>query len=134
MADIAPRAWSRPVTGAGLALRVQNSNCRHFDPRSTRILLVEAGPRILPTFSERLAERARRELVRLGVTVCAGQAVEQVDATGVTIASQHIAAGTVLWAAGVMASPAAQWLGVTPDRAGRVVVEPTLTVPDHPEI
>src|SRR5260221_7427195 len=106
---------------------------RHFDPRSTRILLVEAGPRILPTFSEHLAERARRELVRLGVTVCAGQAVEQVDATGVTIAGQHIAAGTVPWAAGVMASPAAQWLGVTPDRAGRGGGGPTLTGPDHPE-
>jgi NADH dehydrogenase len=119
---------------AELAHRALVNDFRHFDPRSTRILLLEAGPRILPTFSERLAERARRELVRLGVTVCTGQAVEQVDATGVTTAGQHIAAGTVLWAAGVMASPAAQWLGVTPDRAGRVVVERTLTVPDHPEI
>jgi NADH:ubiquinone reductase (H+-translocating) len=107
---------------------------RQVDTRATRILLVEAGPRILPSFSERLAGKARRELERLGVTVLPAHTVEAVGQGSATINGERVTAGTVIWAAGVKASAAGNWLGAPTDRAGRIIVTPELTVPGHPEI
>ncbi|HEV2236403.1 MAG TPA: NAD(P)/FAD-dependent oxidoreductase [Ktedonobacterales bacterium] len=119
---------------AELAHQAIPRDYRQVDTRATRILLVEAGPRILPSFSERLAGKARRELQRLGVTVLEAHTVEAVWPDGVTIAGERVTAGMVIWAAGVMASAAGTWLGAPTDRAGRILIEPTLTLPDHPEI
>jgi NADH:ubiquinone reductase (H+-translocating) len=107
---------------------------RHVDPRQARILLFEASPRILGTFPADLAERARRRLEQMGVEVRTGSAVQQVDAEGVTVGGQKIRSRTVLWAAGVAASPVGQWLGAEVDRAGRVKVNPEFSVPGHPEV
>ncbi|MFO1145004.1 MAG: FAD-dependent oxidoreductase [Amaricoccus sp.] len=93
---------------------------RTIDPRSTRILLVEAGPRLPPAFDPRSSEAAARALRSLGVEVRYGDAVTAVDCGGVTLAGRRIEARTVVWAAGVMASPAGAWLGQPTDRAGRV--------------
>ena len=102
---------------------------RHFDPSSARIILLEAGPSVLATFPEPLREAARADLVRLGVDVRTGAAVTNVSAGHVVVGSETIAAETVIWAAGVAASPLGATLGVPLDRAGRVLVEPDLTVP-----
>jgi NADH dehydrogenase FAD-containing subunit len=114
--------------------RVVRAEYRHIDPRTARIILVEAGPHALPMFSADLVSGAMRKLRSLGVEVRVGQAVELVDAEGVVIAGKRVAARTVIWTAGVAASPAATWLGVEKDRAGRVVVGPDLSVPGYPEI
>jgi NADH dehydrogenase len=119
---------------AELARRALVDDFRHIDPAMARILLVEAAPRLLNAFPQSLADDAERELKRLGVEVRLGQAVQEVDDEGVRIAGERIAAKTVLWAAGVTASPAGQWLGAETDRAGRVLVQPDLSVPSHPEI
>ena len=102
---------------------------RRIDPRSANILLVEAGPRILATFPEPLADYAQRRLERLGVKVLTGHAVEKIEPEGVTISGRFVPAGTIVWGAGVKASPAGQWLGVETDRAGRIRVDPDLSVP-----
>jgi NADH dehydrogenase len=107
---------------------------RHIDPRSARILLFEAAPRILPGYPEQLSARAHQHLEQLGVQVCTNTKVEDVDAGGVVVAGQRIGSRTVLWTAGVVASPAGQWLGVETDRAGRVKVQSDLSVPGHPNI
>jgi NADH dehydrogenase FAD-containing subunit len=107
---------------------------RRIDPSSARIILIEAGPRVLPTFSERSSAAARRALERLGVEVSTGRAVTACDADGVEIGNERIAARTILWAAGVAASPVAKWLDAPTDRAGRVVVREDLSVLGHPEI
>ena len=107
---------------------------RHIDPSSARIILIEAGPRVLPTFSERSSAAARRALERLGVEVSTGKAVTVCDADGVEVGGERIAARTIVWAAGVAASPIAKWLDASVDRAGRVVVGDDLSVPGHPEI
>jgi NADH dehydrogenase FAD-containing subunit len=107
---------------------------RHIDPRQARIILVEAGPRALATFHETLSTGAVAKLRSLGVDVRTGKAVEEVDADGVIIAGERVLTKTVLWTAGVTASPAGRWLGVETDRAGRAVVLPDLTVPGHPEV
>jgi NADH dehydrogenase len=99
-----------------------------------KVLLVEAGPRVLPTFPEPLSAYARRALERLGVTVLSGEAVTACDARGVTVGGEVIQAGTTIWAAGVMASPAADWLDVEKDRAGRAIVGPDLSVPGAPDV
>ena len=91
---------------------------RHIDPRRARIILVEAGPRALATFSEELSAGAVAKLRSLGVDVRLGKAVELVDAEGVVIAGERVQTRTVLWTAGVAASPAGHWLGVETDRAG----------------
>jgi NADH dehydrogenase len=119
---------------ADLAHKALVADFRHINTRTSRIVLAEAGPRILPTFSEKLAGRAQRTLERMGVEVVVGQAVEQVDADGVVIAGRRIAARTIIWAAGVKASAAGDWLGAEVDRAGRVVVEHDLSLPGHPEV
>lgn len=102
---------------------------RRIDPRSARILLVEAGPRLLSSFPEELSRYARSALGRLGVTVMTGQAVEKIEEGGVTIGGSFIPAGTMVWGAGVTASPAGRWLGAETDRAGRIRVDPDLSVP-----
>ena len=107
---------------------------RRIDPRQSRIVLVEAGPRVLPTFHPDLAEKVRRRLVKMGVEVRCGEPVELVDRQGVVVRGERIAAGVVLWTAGVQPTPAAAWLGAASDRAGRVRVEPTLRVPGRPEV
>ncbi|WP_080484093.1 FAD-dependent oxidoreductase [Burkholderia cenocepacia] len=117
------------LTGQGMA-----QEFRTIDPASARILLVEAAPRILAQFPESLSATASRSLVALGVEVVPGTRVEHVEARGVTIAGQFIPARTVLWAAGVVASPAAAWLSAEADRAGRVKVRPDLSIPGHPDI
>ena len=119
---------------AELAHKALTSDFRHIDPASARIILVEAGPRILATFPERLARKAHKELNHLGVEVRTGDAVEGIDADGAVIAGQHLTAKTVIWTAGVAASLAGQWLGTETDRAGRVKILPDLTVPEHPNV
>jgi NADH dehydrogenase len=107
---------------------------RRIDPSSARIVLIEAGPRILPAFPPDLADYAARALVRMGVEVKTSTRVTSCDPHGADLDQGRLDASTVIWAAGVKASPAAQWLGVEADRAGRVVVGPDLTVPGKPEI
>jgi NADH dehydrogenase len=119
---------------AELSRRALVDDFRHIDPSQARIILVEAAPRLLNAFPESLADDAERDLKRLGVEVRTGQAVQQVDDEGVVIASERIAVRTTLWAAGVTASSAGRWLGAETDRAGRVLVQPDLSVPGHPEI
>jgi NADH dehydrogenase len=119
---------------AELARVALRHDFRNIDPREARIVLVEAGPRVLPAFPEKLSEAACRSLQRLGVEVRLGTPVTQCDADGVTIGEDRLPAATLIWAAGVAASSAARWLGVEKDRVGRVTVGPDLTLPGHPEI
>jgi NADH dehydrogenase len=107
---------------------------RRIDPRTARILLVEAGPRLLPAYPEELSEKAKRQLEALGVKVWTGAAVTGVDASGVDVGGYRIDTRTVVWAAGVLASPLARSLGAPLDRAGRVKVLPDLTVPGLPSV
>jgi len=138
---------------AELARRVLVRDFRSIDPASARVLLVEAGPRVLSAFPESLSAKAAKALQRIGVELRTGVAVTHCDESGVTLADTatqlaktnamptdnlvtdtHLPAATVIWAAGVMASPAAKWLGLDADRAGRVIVDDRLRVPTHPEI
>lgn len=107
---------------------------RHFDPGSSKIILLEGGPSVLAAFPEPLREAARRDLERLGVQVRTGEAVTNVAAGNVRTSKGEIAAETILWAAGVAASPLGATLGVPVDRAGRVLVQPDLTIPGHPHV
>jgi NADH dehydrogenase len=107
---------------------------RHFDPGSARIILVEAGPIVLATFPEILRDAARKDLERLGVEIRTGTMVTGVSPGRVETSGDAIEAATVLWAAGVAAAPIGATLGVATDRAGRVMVQPDLTIPAHPEI
>ncbi|CDX57579.1 FAD-dependent pyridine nucleotide-disulfide oxidoreductase [Mesorhizobium plurifarium] len=107
---------------------------RNIDTRQARVVLIEAGDRILANFAPQLSDYARKALERLGVTVELGRPVTQLDAEGVVFGDKRLPARTIIWAAGVAASPAAEWLGAAADRAGRVIVEPDLTVPGNPDI
>src|SRR5256714_5390241 len=107
---------------------------RHIDPRTARILLYEAGPRILPTYPEVLSLKAQRHLESLGVEVFTNARVTSVDSDGIVVGGQKVPAGTVLWGAGVVASPVGRWLGTETDKSGKVMVEPDLSVRDHPEV
>ena len=107
---------------------------RRIDTRATRVLLVEAGPRILPTFPEGLSGAARRDLEELGVEVRLGVPVTQIDAQSVTIGEERIATRTVFWAAGNVASPLGRMLDADTDRAGRVKVAPDCSIPAHPDV
>jgi NADH:quinone reductase (non-electrogenic) len=121
-------------TLAEIARHTLRGEFRNFDPRNARIVLVEGTERVLPPYPADLSEKARLQLERLGVTVWLGKRVTGVDADGVTLGADRLAAKTVLWAAGVAASPLGASLGVPLDRAGRVIVAPDLSVPQHPDI
>jgi NADH dehydrogenase len=110
------------------------STFRRIYPREARIILLDRASRVLGSFSEELSEAARNRLENLGVEVRSGQGVDQIDEGGVTVSGGRIACKTVIWAAGVAPSPAGKWLNVETDRAGRVRVQPNLSVPGHPEI
>jgi NADH dehydrogenase len=119
---------------AELAKRALASDFRCIDPRCARIILVEAGPRLLAPFAPSLSEAARRSLEQLGVEVRLGAVVTDCDCTRVSLGQERIETRTIMWAAGVKASPAAEWLAVSSDRAGRVQVQADLSVPGHPNI
>jgi NADH dehydrogenase len=119
---------------AELAKRALASDFRTIDPRQARIILVEAGPRLLAPFDPELSEAPRRSLAQLGVEVRLGSDVTGCDHCGVVLGAERIEARTIIWAAGVMASPAGQWLGTETDRAGRVKVGPDLALPGNPDI
>ncbi|MGA8285617.1 MAG: NAD(P)/FAD-dependent oxidoreductase, partial [Candidatus Sulfotelmatobacter sp.] len=107
---------------------------RHIDPGSARILLYEAAPRILPTFPQVLSSKAQQHLESLGVEVYTNTRVTAVDEGGIVADGKRVPASTVLWSAGVLASPAARWLGAAMDRSGKIIVNANLSVPGHPEI
>lgn len=119
---------------ADLAHKAVRRDFRAIDTRTARVLLVELGPQLLPQFPSGLGKKAANALRRLGVEVRLGEEVKQVDDDGALIGDEHVRAQTIIWAAGVQASPAAKWLGVDPARAGRVTVGPDLTVAGRPEV
>lgn len=113
---------------AELARHALTRDFRHIDPRRARIILIEAGPRILSAFPESLSDYARAAISRLGVTVMTGETVDAVDQQGVTVGKERIDAATVIWGAGIKAAPGGQWLGIELDRGGRIPVAPDLSV------
>jgi NADH dehydrogenase len=119
---------------AELAHRALAHDFRRIHPASTRIILVEGEPRIIPTFPAKLTRKAQKRLEQFGVEVRTGVHVTDVTADGVKIGEEWIATRNVIWAAGVKASQAGAWLGAVVDHAGRVKVDPDLTVPGHPTI
>lgn len=119
---------------AEISRHVMVRDFRAIDPREARIILIEAGPRILPTYPDDLSARAEASLKKLGVEVWKGSPVTAVEPSGVIVGSRHVSAATTLWGAGVAASPLARSLGVKLDHAGRVLVESDLTVPGHQEV
>jgi NADH:ubiquinone reductase (H+-translocating) len=122
---------------AAIAYMVRTSlraQFRRIDPTTARIVLLDRGPKVLGPFADELSQAAKARLERLGVEVQLGQGVEKIDAEGVVVGGQRIASKTVIWTAGVAPSPAGKWLGVETDRAGRVKIQPDLTVPGNPEI
>lgn len=119
---------------AELARQSVSRDFRSITPHCSRVILVEAGARILPSFPERLSERARRSLEQLGVEVCVGNPVDEVGRTNVRVGKEQIRTHTIIWAAGVEASPAIQWLGARSDRSGRIVVGKDLLVPGSANI
>jgi len=121
-------------TLAEIARHTLRNEFRHIDPASARVRLVEAGPRVLSTFPDVLSLKARRQLEKLGVEVLTGTPVTSIDSLGFQLGEQFVPARTVVWAAGVAASPLGATLDVALDRAGRVLVQPDLTLPGHPEL
>ncbi|HEL3834154.1 TPA: NAD(P)/FAD-dependent oxidoreductase [Stenotrophomonas maltophilia] len=121
-------------TLAEIARHTLRNEFRHIDPASAKVRLVEAGPRVLSSFPEVLSLKARRQLEKLGVEVLTGTPVSDIDSQGFKLGDQFVPARTVVWAAGVAASPLARTLEVPLDRAGRVQVQPDLTLPGHPEL
>jgi NADH dehydrogenase len=119
---------------AEIASRTLAADFRHIRPESARVVLVEAAPRVLPAYPEKLSRAALRQLERLGVEVRTGAKVTSLDDRGVSLGAERLPARTVLWAAGVAASPLARALGAPLDRAGRVLVNDDLSVPGHPEV
>ena len=119
---------------AEIARHVLVFDFRSIDPRDARIILAEAGPRILPTFPEELSRKAQAELAAMGVEVRTSAAVTEIAPGAAVVGGERIASETILWTAGVLASPLAGSLGVPLDRAGRVAVGPDLSIPGHPEI
>ncbi len=119
---------------AELAEAALRHDFRRIDARGARIVLVEAGPRLLPAFPVLLSNAARASLEELGVEVRLGVPVTQCDIQGVAIGDKRLETATIVWGAGVMASAAAQWLDSEKDRIGRAVVGPDLSLPGHPEI
>ena len=121
-------------TLAEIARHTLKNEFRNINPSHARIRLIEAGPRILSSFPEGLSSAAQRQLERLGVEVSTGSAVTDINADGYRIGDEFVASRTIVWAAGVAASPLGRALGVPLDRAGRVRVCDDLSVPDHPQI
>ncbi len=119
---------------AVLVRKSLRSQFRRIDPTSARIVLVDMASRVLGTFAEDVSEAAKRRLERLGVEVRLGHGVDHIDEDGVVVAGERIVSKTVIWTAGVAPSPAGRWLNVETDRAGRVKIQPDLTVPGHAEI
>ena len=119
---------------AELAKKALARDYRRIDPKSARIILIEAAPRLLGAFPETLAESARKSLEKLGVEVRVGKAVTNVDTSGVTLDTEHIGSRCVIWAAGVQSSPAARWLDIPADRAGRAIIGPDLRAPGRDDI
>ena len=119
---------------AELARRALASDFRSIDPRCARIILIEAAPRLLTPFDPALSAAARRSLEQLGVEVRLSAGVTDCDCSGVSVGRERIETRTIVWAAGVKASPAAEWLGAGSDRAGRVRVQADLSVPGQPDI
>ena len=107
---------------------------RHIDPTSARILLYEAAPRVLPSYPEVLSAKAQRHLEQLGVKVYTSTSVTSINTDGIIANGQPVPAATVLWSAGVLASPAGRWINSATDKLGRIIVNSDLSVPDHPEI
>lgn len=121
-------------TLAEIARHTLRNEFRHIDPASARVRLVEAGPRVLAAFPEALSAKAKRQLEKLGVEVTLGMPVRDITADGYVLGDAFVPAKTVVWAAGVAASPLGAMAGVPLDRAGRVQVRPDLSVPGHPGI
>jgi NADH dehydrogenase len=121
-------------TIAELARGTLRPDFRNIDTRAARVVLIEAGPRVLTGFAEDLSEYAQRSLEHLGVEVELNQPVSECSSERVVFGGRHLETMTIIWAAGVRASPAAEWLGAPADRAGRLMVLPDLTVPGRPEI
>ncbi|HEX6634455.1 MAG TPA: NAD(P)/FAD-dependent oxidoreductase [Usitatibacter sp.] len=121
-------------TLAEIARQTLKGEFRRYDPRNARVVLVEGADRVLPPYPAALSEKARLQLERLGVTVWLGKRVTGVDEEGVAMGDERLESKTVLWAAGVASSPLGRSLAAPLDRAGRVQVEPDLSVPGHPEI
>ena len=121
-------------TLAELAHHTLPGEFRHSDPRQANVVLLEAGPRVLPGYAPELSDKAARQLRRLGVDVRTDSAVTAIDGEGVSCGERRFAARTVLWAAGVAASPLGRQLGAPLDRAGRVQVAADLSLPAHPEV
>jgi len=119
---------------AEIARHTLKGEFRRFDPRNARVVLVEGMDRVLPPYAPDLSERARVQLEGLGVTVWLGRKVTNIDAQGVQLGGDRLEAKTVVWCAGVAASPIGATLGSPLARGGRVIVEPDLSVPGHPEI
>jgi NADH dehydrogenase len=107
---------------------------RHIDPAAANIFLYEASSRLLPMYPETLSGKAQRHLEKLGVSVRTGTRVELVDAEGIVAGGERVLASTVLWSAGVLASPAGRWLDAATDPSGKVIVNPDLSIPGHPEV
>src|SRR5512143_3454820 len=126
------------VEMAGAIAELSHAALRHdfrnIDPAEARIVLIEAGPRLLPAFPRMLSNAARRSLEELAVEVRLGVRVSQCDATGVMVGNDRLDSATIVWGAGVAASAAAQWLDADKDRIGRVEVGADLSLPGHPEI
>jgi NADH dehydrogenase len=121
-------------TIAELAQDTLPPDFRNIDTHRARVVLIEAGPRVLAGFADDLSAYAQRSLESIGVEVVLGQAVTECTADGVAYGDNRLDAKTIIWAAGVRASPAAEWLGAPADRAGRLQVLPDLTVPGHPDL
>lgn len=121
-------------TIADLAHDTLPRDFRAIDTRTTKVLLIEAGPKVLNGYPDSLSDYAKRALEKLGVEVQLNTTVTQIESGAVIVGDRRIAAHTIIWAAGVRASPAADWLGVPADRNGRIIVESDLSVPGHPDI
>ena len=121
-------------TLAEIARHTLKDEFRNIDPAQARVRLIEAGPRVLAAFPEDLSAKAKRQLEKLGVDVALGTPVKEINADGYQLGDAFVPAKTVVWAAGVAASPLGAMLGVPLDRAGRVQVQPDLSVPGHPDI
>src|ERR1700742_792231 len=139
---IRPLCWSaQDPTGVEMASAIAvmtqttlRKDFRRIDPESAHIVLADMASRPLGTFSEKLSEASRQHMVTLGIDVRLGKPVQAIDGDGVVIGDERIHAKTVIWTAGVAPSPAGKWLGCGVDRAGRVRIQPDLTVPDHPDV